>query len=69
MKVRITFDVTDDQRIAISASQGEGFKPASRDEIVELIDTIVFDRLENLGATYRKAMEDIVSRLQTTTHE
>ncbi len=63
MKVRITFDVSDDERVAISASQGEGFKPASREEIVEFVDGIVYNRLRTLGATYREAMDDVIAKL------
>lgn len=69
MKVRITFDITDDQRLGIGAiAWGEDpeqreLKPASREEIVGFIENIVHSRLDDVGSTYRQAMDEIVARL------
>ncbi len=70
MKVRITFDISDDQRLGIGAiSWGEDptereLRPASREEIVDFIEGIVDSRLNDVGDTYRQAMDEVVARLK-----
>ena len=63
MKVRITFDITDTQRVAISASKGDGFIPADRASLEAFLTDTVTTKLNRIEDAYTEAVDDLLSRL------
>lgn len=59
MKVRITFDITDDERVAISVAQGNGFKEAPRDDIERWITATVSHRRQVLNDRFAIATREM----------
>lgn len=63
MKVRVTFEVTDTDRIAISVAQGNGFKPAAREDIVDFLENGAEHRLSELRDRFQLATEEIMGEV------
>lgn len=65
MKVRVTFDVTDQQRLGIGAATSGQFRPATREEIDAFIEVVVTDRLNDLAAVVQRQTDEIVAKIMT----
>lgn len=59
MKVRVTYEIDDTDRIAISVAQGLGFKPASRESIMDYLASVTFADLTMLRRKFELAMSKI----------
>ena len=65
MKVRVTFDINDTDRIAISVLAGNGFTPAPRDHIEAYLSGVVNTDLRKLRERFDVATQQIIGELDT----
>jgi hypothetical protein len=64
MKVRVTFEITDTDRIAISVAQGKGFTPAPREDIEAYVTGVVTNRLDQIGEAFTEATDKLLEQLK-----
>jgi hypothetical protein len=57
VKVRITFDITEEALVGINVIDGGPIKPASRDDARQFITNLVEAKLESLDAGFRKHLQ------------
>lgn len=55
MKIRVTFDIDDTERIAISVLNTGEFKPAPRADLEAFIEEVVFNSLAKVRLRFDKA--------------
>jgi hypothetical protein len=61
MKVRVTFDIDDTDRIAISVAAGTGFANANRGQMEDFIRNAVNDKMEGLNRRFKLATDQILA--------
>lgn len=66
MKIRVTYEVDDVQRVAISVHKGDGFKPANRETIEEFLRDAGENRLAKLDVQFRRAFQEIIESTYTS---
>lgn len=59
MKVRVTFDIDDTDRIAISVFKGNGFKPAPRTDIEKFLQDVIDRRMGLLRRMFDSATQEM----------
>ena len=59
MKVRVTFDIDDTDRVAISVASGTGFRPANRMQMEDFIRNAVHDKMDVLSSRFKLATEQL----------
>ena len=64
MKVRITHEITDEQRLALSAALDGDFKLASRETIETWIGVKIQGELVLLDAAFTQARDTLVEQLK-----
>lgn len=63
MKVRVTFDIDDTDRVAISVASGTGFRPANRMQMEDFIRNAVNDKMAVLSNKFHLATEQLVEEV------
>lgn len=69
MKVRVTFDVTDTDRIAIGVLIDGKFAPASHETTEAYLAGVVHQRLARLRAQFDLATQSIIDGMEQNTEE
>ena len=64
MKVRVTFEVSDTDRIAISVAQDKGFVPASREDIEGFITGVVTNRLDAVAQAWKEVTDELMAKIR-----
>lgn len=63
MKVRVTFEIDDTDRIAISVASGTGFRPASRVQMEGFINNAVAEKMDVLSSRFKLATEQLAEEV------
>lgn len=63
MKVRVTFDIDDTDRVAISVASGTGFRPASRVQMEGFINNAVREKMDVLSSRFKLATEQLAEEV------
>lgn len=69
MKVRVTFELSDLDRVAINVLAGEGFVPAPRERIEKYLMATVVTRLSRLRKQFDVATQEIMEGMDVNTEE
>ncbi len=63
MKVRVTFDVTEEQRLAVGLITHGKFKLMSHEELVHWIEVSMATRLNTITEAYEEVRDDLLVKL------
>lgn len=64
MKVRVTFEISDTDRIAISVAQDKGFVPATRADIEAFLTGVVTNRLDAVAAAWKEITDELMAKIK-----